>query len=612
MKSFNDYQKDLNEADFGSMAAQLKKYGGKDNVKDAPKAPQARSKYAPDYTMTGHKEKTTSTGKQYSKVLPDYDDEDDVKSAKKSVATGAAPQEKRGRGRPKGVGAKAGQYKPRDPAKKAESAAKAAATKAANKAKKAALTQEDCEEIFEGLDFDDMIEMMVDEEMMGLDEVSKATLGSYVKKSSMDLGSKFYDSGRDETKDKKSSYYNFRAAEKRQRGINKAVAKLTKEDLDEAEKIKVGSIVTPKIGPHAGRPHTVIHVHDDGSFNIKPNVDSNHNKYRLGAARCTKDQLHESAEEINEMYHAGGTINSAGKTSNWKVKYEDFPDKKDIQKQNPHLDSNQVYAIHNHISDHADDDMTGTKSTHTSSGGYKGNTAAPMRIGMTTTHKVHVTSNGGHMGESVEFEEFSLEDLMLFIESEDFNSLDENELALFEGIFNESSDAVVKDKSGKVIKFKHTGDWEKKKEDPIVDKSGAKHTAHSRVRDLARNAIKRVGKSEISFAKNESEESLSKEVKVPHDGAMNPTKIHMSHVDDLVKSGKYKYFSAHGAPGYPASILRHVASGKKVNISTGNRDHSTFTHVHRVLESEEAGTQPAINDAVAYYAKNINTNLIKE
>lgn len=519
MKSFNDYQKDLNEADFGSMAAQLKKYGGKDNVKDAPKAPQARSKYAPDYTMTGHKEKTTSTGKQYSKVLPDYDDEDDVKSAKKSVATGAAPQEKRGRGRPKGVGAKAGQYKPRDPAKKAESAAKAAATKAANKAKKAALTQEDCEEIFEGLDFDDMIEMMVDEEMMGLDEVSKATLGSYVKKSSMDLGSKFYDSGRDETKDKKSSYYNFRAAEKRQRGINKAVAKLTKEDLDEAEKIKVGSIVTPKIGPHAGRPHTVIHVHDDGSFNIKPNVDSNHNKYRLGAARCTKDQLHESAEEIND---------------------------------------------------------------------------------------------GGHMGESVEFEEFSLEDLMLFIESEDFNSLDENELALFEGIFNESSDAVVKDKSGKVIKFKHTGDWEKKKEDPIVDKSGAKHTAHSRVRDLARNAIKRVGKSEISFAKNESEESLSKEVKVPHDGAMNPTKIHMSHVDDLVKSGKYKYFSAHGAPGHPASILRHVASGKKVNISTGNRDHSTFTHVHRVLESEEAGTQPAINDAVAYYAKNINTNLIKE
>lgn len=464
MKSFNDYQKDLNEADFGSMAAQLKKYGGKDNVKDAPKAPQARSKYAPDYTMTGHKEKTTSTGKQYSKVLPDYDDEDDVKSAKKSVATGAAPQEKRGRGRPKGVGAKAGQYKPRDPAKKAESAAKAAATKAANKAKKAALTNEDCEEIFEGLTFDDMIEFMIDEEVVALDELNKSTLGSYIKKATMDV-----------------------------------------QSLDETSEIKVGSIVTPKIGPHAGKPHTVIHVHENGTFNIKPNIDVRKVKYHLGVARCSRADLKES-------------------------------------------------------------------------------------------HK----------------DEFSLEELALFIESEEFNSLDENELALFEGIFNESSDAVVKDKSGKVIKFKHTGDWEKKKEDPIVDKSGAKHTAHSRVRDLARNAIKRVGKSEISFAKNESEESLSKEVKVPHDGAMNPTKIHMSHVDDLVKSGKYKYFSAHGAPGYPASILRHVASGKKVNISTGNRDHSTFTHVHRVLESEKTGTKPAINDAVAYYAKNINTNLIKE
>jgi hypothetical protein len=501
----NESVEEIDEMDFSSMASQLKKYGGKENVKDGVKGAQSRSKYAPDYTMTGHKEKVTSTGRQYSKVLPDYDDEDDVKAAKKSVTTGATPQEKRGRGRPKGVGAKAGQYKPRDPAKKAESAAKAAATKAANKAKKAALTNEDCEEIFEGLTFDDMIEFMIDEEVVALDELNKSTLGSYIKKATMDLGSKFYDSGRDEGKDKKSSYYNFRSAEKRQRGINKAVGKLATESaenleemidkdvqsLDETSEIKVGSIVTPKIGPHAGKPHTVIHVHENGTFNIKPNIDVRKVKYHLGAARCSRTDLKES-------------------------------------------------------------------------------------------HK----------------DEFSLEELALFIESEEFNSLDENELALFEGIFNESSDAVVKDKSGKVIKFKHTGDWEKKKEDPIVDKSGAKHTAHSRVRDLARNAIKRVGKSEISFAKNESEESLSKEVKVPHDGAMNPTKIHMSHVDDLVKSGKYKYFSAHGAPGYPASILRHVASGKKVNISTGNRDHSTFTHVHRVLESEKTGTKPAITTSI--------------
>ena len=511
MKTFNEFNKEISEADFGSMASQLKKYGGKENVKDTPKAPQTRSKYAPEYTMTGHKEKNTSTGRQYSKVLPDYDDEDDVKSAKKSVTTGATPQEKRGRGRPKGVGAKAGQYKPRDPEKKAASAAKAAASKAANKAKKAALTNEDCEEIFEGLTFDDMMEVMIDEEVVALDELSKATLGSYIKKASKDVGSKnftsgFFDRDADDygenmpakrksyaalqkgdkrqaglekatdrltkesvdeevvaldelskatlgsyikkaSKDvgsknftsgffdrdaddygenmpaKRKSYAALQKGDKRQAGLEKATDRLTKESVDEAADVKVGSIVTPKIGPHAGRPHTVIHVHDDGTFNIKPNMDVKKVKYHLGAARCSKKDLQES--------------------------------------------------------------------------------------------------------------EFSLEELELFIESEEFNELDENELGLLEGIFNESSDTVVKDKSGKVVKFKHKGDWKDSKKDPIVDKSGAKHTAHSRVRDLARNAIKRASKGEINFVQSQN-------------------------------------------------------------------------------ESEKAGTKPVINDAVAFYASKLTSNLIKE
>lgn len=432
MKTFNEFNKEISEADFGSMASQLKKYGGKENVKDTPKAPQTRSKYAPDYTMTGHKEKNTSTGRQYSKVLPDYDDEDDVKSAKKSVTTGATPQEKRGRGRPKGVGAKAGQYKPRDPEKKAASAAKAAASKAANKAKKAALTNEDCEEIFEGLTFDDIIEMMLEEEYEQLDELSKATLGSYIKKASKDVGSKnftsgFFDRDADDYGEnmpaKRKSYAALQKGDKRQAGLEKATDRLTKESVDEAADVKVGSIVTPKIGPHAGRPHTVIHVHDDGTFNIKPNMDVKKVKYHLGAARCSKKDLQES--------------------------------------------------------------------------------------------------------------EFSLEELELFIESEEFDKLDENELGLLEGIFNESSDTVVKDKSGKVVKFKHKGDWKDSKKDPIVDKSGAKHTAHSRVRDLARNAIKRASKGEINFVQSQN-------------------------------------------------------------------------------ESEKAGTKPAINDAVAFYASKLTSNLIKE
>lgn len=451
MKTFNEFNKEISEADFGSMASQLKKYGGKENVKDTPKAPQTRSKYAPDYTMTGHKEKNTSTGRQYSKVLPDYDDEDDVKAAKKSVTTGATPQEKRGRGRPKGVGAKAGQYKPRDPEKKAASAAKAAASKAANKAKKAALTNEDCEEIFEGLTFDDMMEVMIDEEVVALDELSKGTLGSYIKKASVDLAkasvvaaNKMHDNDFD------GAIAVANKGGNRRKGIVKATDRLTKESVDEAADVKVGSIVTPKIGPHAGRPHTVIHVHDDGTFNIKPNMDVKKVKYHLGAARCSKKDLQESTE-INGMYYAGGTIG-------------------------PHA---------------------------------------------------------GRPHSLVKYEEFVLEDLELFIESEEFDKLDENELGLLEGIFNESSNTVVKDKSGKVMKFKHEGDWKDSKKDPIVDKSGAKHTAHSRVRDLARNAIKRASKGEINFVQSQN-------------------------------------------------------------------------------ESEKAGTKPAINDAVAFYASKLTSNLIKE
>ena len=255
-KMNNESVEEIDEMDFSSMAAQLKKYGGKEEIKDTPKKAQSRSSVASNYTMTGHKEKQVATGKQYHKVLPDYDDEDEVKAAKKSTVAGAEPQEKRGRGRPKGVGAKAGFYKPRDPAKKAESAAKAAATKAANKAAKAALTKEDCDEIFEGLDFNDMIEFMIEEDVVALDELSKATLGSYIKKATKDVTSKaktaadkdssakmlddVYSTYRDPLDKKDANEYRGQSKElkakiiKRTSSIEKAVDKLSKNESEQS------------------------------------------------------------------------------------------------------------------------------------------------------------------------------------------------------------------------------------------------------------------------------------------------------------------------------------------------------------------------------------------
>ena len=71
---------EINESPFGGIANTLKKYGGKDNIKDDPKkvAPK-RSAFHGDIAMTGHKEKINKDGsRSYSKVLPDHDDDAEV------------------------------------------------------------------------------------------------------------------------------------------------------------------------------------------------------------------------------------------------------------------------------------------------------------------------------------------------------------------------------------------------------------------------------------------------------------------------------------------------------------------------------------------------------
>lgn len=179
---------EINESPFSGIANTLKKYGGKDKIKDEPKkvAPK-RSAFHGDIAMTGHKEKINKDGsRSYSKVLPDHDDDAEVKTVaavQKDVAkqVGAEEPVKRGRGRPKGVGAKAGSYKPRDPATKAASAAKAAASKAANKAKRAQLTKEDLDEFLEGFDFNGLVDFMLSEDVQSMGSEDKQFIAAYVR-----------------------------------------------------------------------------------------------------------------------------------------------------------------------------------------------------------------------------------------------------------------------------------------------------------------------------------------------------------------------------------------------------------------------------------------------
>jgi len=76
-------------------------------------------------------------------------------------------------------------------------------------------------------------------------------------------------------------------------------------------KYKVGDLVVPKIGPHKGHPHAVIHVHNSGHVNIQPkNIHPSKNRYRLGAATAHPEDLTphtvsevrtEEVEQIDEV-----------------------------------------------------------------------------------------------------------------------------------------------------------------------------------------------------------------------------------------------------------------------------------------------------------------------
>ena len=71
---------------------------------------------------------------------------------------------------------------------------------------------------------------------------------------------------------------------------------LVKESVMEA--YKVGQTVKPTKGPHAGQDHEVIHVHGDGSYNIKPkNMPASRIRYRLGAAKAKHDDLKEVSRD---------------------------------------------------------------------------------------------------------------------------------------------------------------------------------------------------------------------------------------------------------------------------------------------------------------------------
>jgi hypothetical protein len=82
-----------------------------------------------------------------------------------------------------------------------------------------------------------------------------------------------------------------------------ALSKPSKDSKKTNEAFKVKDTVIPKVGPHKGVKHEIIHDFKDGTYNIKPiGLSSRQIKYRMGAAKAKKTDLKsvKEAVEVNE------------------------------------------------------------------------------------------------------------------------------------------------------------------------------------------------------------------------------------------------------------------------------------------------------------------------
>lgn len=167
-------------------------------------------------TSTFHDVKKTSTGTVYTKQAnPDGTNKGSGEDAAKAVAPEAAV--KRGRGRPPG---KYGSYKARSSETSVRAAALAAASKAKNRAlRKEEFTDEFLDEIFSGMNVEGQVQFLLSDDYTQLDELSKSTLGSYIKKATKSIHGATMNGSKPMT---------YKKSVERKHGVYQAVEKLTK------------------------------------------------------------------------------------------------------------------------------------------------------------------------------------------------------------------------------------------------------------------------------------------------------------------------------------------------------------------------------------------------
>lgn len=119
-------------------------------------------------------------------------------------------------------------------------------------------------------------------------------------------------------KDHKDYHTSLDPNEAKRHGMAKSLLMSTQSRVMK-EEYKVGDVVVPDKGPHAGVPHEVIHIHGNGQINIRPKgLPIKSVKYRLGAATAQPHELRPHLElseglKVGDRAHMGfGAKGGAG------------------------------------------------------------------------------------------------------------------------------------------------------------------------------------------------------------------------------------------------------------------------------------------------------------
>ena len=162
------------------------------------------------------------------------------------------------------------------------------------------LAKEEVELTLEDYSVAELEEFMLSEDFEQLDELSKSTLGSYVKKSKSAIIGNAQVTGMSNVGDKAKAKAE-KTVEKRAKGINKAVDKLTEEELDEAEeKIKY-------VSGHGWGPGRVQVTTNKGrKMMVKHEIAKDSNSYSGPQVGHKMADWEHMKEEIEEGYDSSG------------------------------------------------------------------------------------------------------------------------------------------------------------------------------------------------------------------------------------------------------------------------------------------------------------------